>query len=420
MVRDDDTGLTRFTQNAIHQNVVARDTVVRVRVVTDARTGVAATNDTSDASLQAVVERARAMAALAPRDEAWPGLAAVGRGAAAPPGAFDGAAAHATPERRASLVAEIFEAAHERELWAAGYVTTGRSGITIANSAGTVASFDGTTCAINVKANGADSTGYAERYGNALAVLDAGAVAHTAAEKAVRGADPIAVEPGAWTVILEPPAFGELFSYLTDHFSAQAYDEGSSFASSGLGRTYAGTNVNVADDHAHPLHAGMPFDFEGYPTARTPLFAGGTAAGVVTDATWSRRLGRPNTGNGQPAPSAAGPEPMHVVVAPGTRDVRDLIAETERGLLVTRFWYIRPVDRRKAIVTGMTRDGTYLIEKGEIVRGVRNLRFNQSILDALRRAEFAAGPARTGGYGYSLVTPAVKIDGFTFTSTTAF
>jgi predicted Zn-dependent protease len=419
IVADDDFGLTRFTQNAIHQNVAYADTSVRVRTIVDGRTGVAATNALDDASLRTAVERALGMAALAPRDADAPGLA---RNPAppAPPGAFDEATANATPADRARIAAAVIAAAERAGLWAAGYVTTARSGVTIANTAGTLSSFDATSCGLNVKQNGADASGFAERYAIRVADLDGEAAGSIAAEKALRGANPAAVEPGDWTVILEPAAFGEFLSYLGDHFSAQAFEEGSSFLCDGLDRAYAGANVELADDFAHPLLAGRPFDDEGYPTRRVALLAGGTAAGLVTDAATAKRLGRANTGHGLPAPNADGPQPRHLVMAAGGTPLADLIAGTERGLLISRFWYIRPVDQRKTIVTGMTRDGTFLIERGEVTAGVRNMRFNQSILAALGHATFAAEPVRTEGYSYRLVTPAVKVDRFTFSSATEF
>jgi predicted Zn-dependent protease len=418
IVFDHDVGLTRFTHNAIHQNVAQARTSVRVRTIVEGRTGVASTNALDEGSLRATVARAQALAAFAPRDDAAAGLVA-SDSAPPPPGAFDDATARADPVARAKVARAIFAAAQGSGLWAAGYVTSDRSGVTVANSAGTLASYDGTSCAINVKANGPDATGFAETHAIAIAALDGERTGAVAAAKAVASRTPRAVEPGPWTVILEPAAAGELLSYLTDHFSAQAYDQGSSFLSGNLEAARAVTSVSLVDDYAHPLFAGRPFDFEGYPTHRVPLLEGGFAS-LVTDATWAKRLGRPNTGHGSPAPNAAGPFPHNVVVGGGSKSKERLIAETKRGLLVTRFWYIRPVDGKRTIVTGMTRDGTFLIEDGEIVCGVRNMRFNQSILEGLARAEPAGDAIRTGGYGYDMVAPAVKIEAFHFTSGTDF
>ncbi|HKE36210.1 MAG TPA: metallopeptidase TldD-related protein, partial [Candidatus Baltobacteraceae bacterium] len=188
----------------------------------------------------------------------------------------------------------------------------------------------------------------------------------------------------------------------------------------GLDRTYFAENVNVHDDYAHPLNPGMPFDFEGSPTMRLPLVENGIVRNVVTDSYYAHKLERANTGHALPAPNAFGPHARNLVIGAGTKSVDQLVAETKRGLLITRFWYIRPVDQKKAVVTGMTRDGTFLIQDGRIAHGVRNLRFNQSILDCLRQCEFSNEQQRTGSYHYALVAPAVKIQNFHFTSTTEF
>jgi predicted Zn-dependent protease len=230
----------------------------------------------------------------------------------------------------------------------------------------------------------------------------------------------VQVEPGAWTVILEPPAFSEFLALLMQHFSAQALDEGSSFLRAGLDRMYFGENVNIVDDYAHPLAVGMPFDFEGTPKTRVALVESGMARNVVTDAYWARKLNLPNTGHALPAPGEDGPQATNVVVLPGSKSTAQLIAETKRGLLVSRFWYIRTVDQRKATITGMTRDGTFLIEDGKLTHGVRNMRFNQSILEALRNAEFSCELARAGGYVFGMVVPTAKVTGFRFSSGTEF
>lgn len=419
MVASGKNELTRFTHNAVHQNVADSDISVRVRAIVGKRTGVATSNVLDDGDLKSLVDRAIEIAKLSPEDPELPQLPAGGANGT-PEGAYVDQTAHATPEQRAAMADAIFKTAESRSYWCAGFVTTSATGLTLVNSSGACASFDGTDAGVNVKMSAADSTGFAEAYDNDVTRIDAFAVGETSARKAQESARPRTVEPGEWTVILEPAAFGELFVYLADHFSAQAYDEGSSFLSDGLGKQYLGDNVTVTDDYAHPLNPGMPFDYEGQPTQRLALIESGVAREVVTDSYWAHKLERPNTGHALPAPNAAGPQAMHLVVSPGRKSVNELVAETKRGLLITRFWYIRTVDQKKAIVTGMTRDGTFLIENGEITGGVRNMRFNQSIIEALRNCEFSNALHRTGSYAYSLVVPAAKIENFTFSSGTNF
>lgn len=419
LVGSSEGALTRFARGISNQNVSSSDASVSVRAIVGGRTGVASTNVLDDDALRDVVERAISMAKLAPADPAQPQL---GSGAvqAAPAGAFVTATAQADASQRARMADAIWKAGEAHDYWSAGYVSTSRTGVTVANSSGTLASFDGSDCGANVKMNASDSTGFAECYSSDIARVDAGAVGARAAEKARGSGRPVAVDPGSWTVILEPAAFGELLAYVVSHFSAQSYEEGSSFFSERIGEKFFNDGVTIRDDYAHPLAPGMPFDYEGQPKQRVTLVENGVVKTIVTDSYYAHKLGRENTGHALPAPNSWGPQPWNIVVESGTTSVDELIAETPRGLLVTRFWYIRTVDQKQAIVTGMTRDGTFLIENGRLAGGVRNMRFNQSIVHALARATFASDATRTGGYSYSLVAPTVKIEGFTFTSGTEF
>jgi predicted Zn-dependent protease len=419
IVASEDFGLTRFTRNAVHQNVAETNAQLRVRALIGGRSGVATTNELDDASIDAAVARAREIASISPADPGQPELVHA-QPAAQTPTAWCDRTAAVTPRDRARLVDAIFGVSKATGLWSAGYVKTSSSGLTIANSSGTLASFDGTDAGVNIKAIGGDSSGYAEMLSPDASAIDTAACAQIAADKAVTARDPIAVDPGDWTVVLEPAALGELLAYIFDHFSVQAVDEGRSFLSDGLGKQYLAPSVTIRDDCAHPLFSAPPFDYEGNPTRRVTLIEKGIARELVSDAYWSRKLGVENTGHALPQPSAEGPYPRSIVVEPGAVPRAALIAGVKRGLLISRFWYIRTVDDRKTIVTGMTRDGTFLIEDGAIVRGVKNLRFNTGIVDALKRVTFSSEAARTGSYYYSAVVPAARIDGFEFTSSTEF
>jgi predicted Zn-dependent protease len=415
----EDADLTRFTHEEVHQNVARSDAGVSVRAILGLRTGTAATNVLDEDSLRATVGRAIAIAQLVPED---PDLAPLPSGGptVTPKDAYVKATADASPQLRAGMADAIFKVAESHKFWCAGFARTQSAGFTIANSNGARASFDGTDSGINVKMNAADSTGYGQAYSPDATTLDAHKVASVAANKAKNSAQPQGVEPGEWTVIMEPAAFGEFFAYLGQHFSAQAYDEGSSFLSDGLDKPYFSENVTVADDYSNPLAPSMPFDFEGQPKQRVTLVESGVAKTFVTDSYWAKKLNRENTGHALPAPNAYGPQAIDLIVAPGKKSFDELIAETKRGLLISRFWYIRTVDQKKAIVTGMTRDGTFLIENGKVTGGVRNMRFNQSIIAALGKCEFSNAPQRTGDYWFSLVVPAAKIEGFKFSSGTQF
>jgi PmbA protein len=411
--------LSRFTHETIHQNVDEADVLVQVRAIADGRAGIATTNVRDDAALDDVVRRAAEIASFAPR-ESIPPVVASEADAGTPAGAYVARTAHAAADERARIADAIFAHARAGGLWSAGYVKNEDEGITIATSAGARMSFAGTAAGANVKMNGPDATGFAERYATDIAALDGDAIGARAARKAAAARAPLAVEPGDWTVILEPAAFGELLAFFSGYFSAEAYTEGSSYLSGRLGECVAGTNVTIRDDFAHPLNPGMPFDFAGVPTQRLALIERGVAANIVTDQTWAQRLGCPDTGHSVPRGASSGPQPLHLVVDPGTRSYDDLIAATKRGLLVTRFWYVRYVDQRRSIVTGMTRDGTFLIENGVVSRGVHNMRFNVAIGDLLGACDVGSDQARTGSYGYSLVTPSVAFERFHFASVASY
>jgi len=410
--------LTRFTHETVNQNIDQTDTSIRVRAIVDGRIGIATTNALDDDALGAVAARAYEIALLAPRESIPPTLAGT---SAAPTsaGAFVPATAAASPAERARIAGAIFGHATDG-FWSSGYTMTSSAALTIVTSGGACMSFDGTDAGANVKMNGADSTGFAERYSPDVTALDGDALGRESARIARATRAPIAVDPGDWTVILAPAAVGELLRYLTGHFSAEAYAEGSSFITGKLATAVLGTNVTIHDDFAHPLNPGMPFDFEGFPTQRVTLIASGIATDIVTDSTWAKRLNRRNTGHALPAPNLAGPQSSYTVVEAGRKSVDTLIAETKRGLLITRLWYVRTVDVRSALLTGMTRDGTFLIENGAVKGGVHNMRFNESIVAALNDCEIADRQARTGGHHYSLVTPAVKFNHFRFASASPY
>jgi predicted Zn-dependent protease len=414
-----DAALTRFTHEVSNQNLAAANVGISVRAIVDQRTGVAQTNRLDEDSLRATVARAVKMAKLSPPDPLTPELPAASTTAAVD-GAYDAATADADAGIRAGLCAPVFEAAEASGYWSAGFASTSQSGLTVANTSDGLASFDGTDAALNIKMTATDSTGFAESYAASVGAIDPSAVARTAVDKARGTAAPSGVDPGDWTVILEPAAFGELLIYLASHFSAQSFDDGSSVFSDGLDRTYFSERFTLRDDFAHPLAPGMPFDFEAQPTQRLTLVENGVVRSIVTDSYYAKKLDRENTGHALPAPNAYGPQARNLVVAGGPKTTQQLIAETKRGLLVSRFWYIRTVDRKRAIVTGMTRDGTFAIDDGRVTRGVRNLRFNVGIVDLLGACEFSSEQRRTGSYHYSLVSPAAKFERFRFTSITDF
>ena len=418
VVTEQHDALTRFTHNAIHQNLDASQTLVQIRAVVDGRAGWACTNGRDEADLALTRNRAIAQARFAPKPVVpvrLPERATY----AMPDLAYDAATAETTPSARAEAAAKIFAIAEQAGAWAAGYVATSAGSVAIANSNGLRAQFSGTSAVTNTKCVAPIASGYAEAYSRRFAEIDTADVGARAAAKAKDAGELGTPDVGEWTVIVEPAALGELVAYLLPHFSAQRVYEGASFLADGLGRQYMGENVTLTDDFAHPLFATCPFDGEGSPTQRVTLIENGIAKDFVTDREWAERLERRNTGHYVPG-GAEGPSPRAVVISPGKRSRDELIASTKRGILISRFWYIRVVDQRKAIVTGMTRDGTFLIEDGKLKGGLRNLRFNVRILDLLSSCELSAELVRTGGYSYGMVCPTAKLDRFSVSSVTSY
>lgn len=413
-----DSALTRYTRNSVHENMTELNRHLNVRAVIGKRIGVASTNKLDADGIAEVVARATEIAKLSPEDADFPGLPGDdGRPVLDPPTPFDDATAALSPDARADAVDKIARVMLNHSLHAAGYVASRSDALALGNSKGVRRFFKSTDAAVNIKAIGPDSSGYAEGYSRSFAALDFSALAERAAAKAVGSAHPGTLDPGHYTVILEPPAVHEFLVYLSwIGFGAQPFEEGSSFMAGKIGEKIMGANVTIRDDYAHALGDGIPFDFEGVPRQQVTLVQDGFAADVVFDSYYAAKLKHSNTGHALPAPNSEGPLPLNIVVDPGTKTVNDLIAETQRGILVTRTWYIRLVDQKKTLITGMTRDGLFLIANGKVTKGLRNMRFNESIVDALGRCE----PAKDLVRSESHVVPALKIENFHFTSGTEF
>jgi predicted Zn-dependent protease len=273
----------------------------------------------------------------------------------------------------------------------------------------------------SITAMASDSSGWAKGSACSHHDLDPAAMARSAADKAQASRDPLELAPGAYTVILEPAAVLDLVGQMFGDFSATAISDGRSFLRDRIGEKLFGENISIDDDAYHPLQAGAPFDGEGVPRRKLAL----VDRGVVRDVAYCRQAahtaGVQPTGHGFPLPNEYGEAPMNIVIAGGATPLEDMIASTARGILVTRLWYIREVDPYEKIMTGMTRDGTFLIDNGRIARGVRNFRFNQALPELLSNVEALSPSVRASGEeAFDMVVPAMKIRGFHFTEVTRF
>ena len=424
-----DSALTRFANSTIHQNVAEKNPEVRIRVVirdpgthTGGRIGLASTNSLEEEALTRTLEKAVAMARLQPLNPDFVSLPAPQPLPEAD--GFSQSTASCSPERRAQEAGAICRLARDQGASAFGALTTTVQELAVANSLGTFAYHRETTADINTVVMTDTGAGYASALAQDLDLLDFEALGREAVDKCLRAQNPQPLEPGDYTVILEPYAVQDLiqmFGYTG--FSAVAVDEGRSFMSGRLGEQLMDPRISIWDDGLDPAGIPLPFDFEGVPKGRLDMIRNGVATGPLYNSYQAYKEGKTSTGHALPLPSYIEALALNAFFGPGDSSIQEMIAGTERGLYITRFHYTRPVEPVKVVITGMTRDGTFLVENGEIAQPVKNLRFTQSYVEALNHLEAIGRDAKLligfAGVARDSV-PALKLGGFTFTGTTEF
>lgn len=415
-------GLTRFAGSQIHQNVWTSDLSLSVRVVAPGgRVGVVAVPGSSAAEVRSAAEEALALARLAPADPDVPPVSPSAEVEAGPEP--DQATCTASPADRAAAVRALLGEVPSG-LEAAGAYETGGAERAVLTSAGQAVWARVSRASLTTVVTGPSSSGYAEAGGRAVADVDPVAAGRVAVGKAQAAADPVDVDPGDWAVVLEPAATGALVQFLAIlGFNGRAFLEGRTCTAGRLGEAVVDRRVTIVDDPTSPDTVGLPFDAEGTPTRRVALIDGGRFAEVVHDRTTGARAGTGSTGHALVPPNTYGPVPSNPLMAPGDGgSVDDLVAGMERGLLVTRFHYTNVVEPVETSLTGMTRDGTFLVSDGRVVGGVRNLRFTQSVLAALSAVDAISTETAYASelfFGGSRC-PAVRLSSFAFTSATTF
>jgi len=421
VILGEENRLTRFANSYIHQNVAEKNAQIRVRTVMGKKIGVATTNDLSDEALTQAVESAIGAAKLQrenPDFRSLPSPQPISKVKG-----FAETTAGCTPEKRAQAASIICRRATEEGLNASGAFTTAVQEIAVANSLGVFAYYPTALADLEIVIMADSGSGYAHATSVDVTQIDAQALGQEAIEKALRSRDPIEIEPGDYTVILEEHAVEEMLFYLTYlGCGALAVQEQRSFMTDRFGEKIVGRNISLWDDGLDPQGLPMPFDYEGVPKRKVAFIREGLATSVVYDTYTAGREEKESTGHALPAPNPYGPFSMNRFLAPGQATKEEMLASTERGIWVTRFHYMNPVHPFKTIITGMTRDGTFLIEKGEITRPIKNLRFTQSILEALSSVEMIGKERKlllSSSLGCGCV-PALKIDNFTFTGVTEF
>ena len=411
--------LTRFANNTIHQNVAEQTQWLSVRASLDHKTARATTNRLDAAAIRSAVEQAIALAKSAAAD---PELLPMAQPSNVPGiDRFDARTASATPEDRGRAVAGAIHVVEAAGQTAAGIYSTGEAVEAIFNSQGVAAWHCETLAQFSITAMADDSSGWAKASAVSCADIDVQALARRASEKAHLSRNPKEIPPGRYTVVLEPAAVLDLVGQMFGDFSATSLRDQRSFLTDRLGTKLFGDNIDIVDDVAHPLQAGVPFDGEGVPRKKLTLVEAGVPREVAYSRSSAHRDGVAPTGHGFPLPNEVGEAPLNIVIAGGSTPVEDMIASTDRGILVTRLWYIREVDPYEKIMTGMTRDGTFLIENGRLSSGLRNFRFNQGIIELLNHVEALSPVVRASGEEiFDMAVPAMKVREFHFTEVTRF
>ncbi|HMK72016.1 MAG TPA: metallopeptidase TldD-related protein [Myxococcaceae bacterium] len=407
-------GNTRFARNEVTTSGYAETCIALVTSRYGLRQGSAQTNQIDDASLADVVRRAEEIARLAPEDpETMPVLGPQTYTAA--PGLFSADADQLTADFRGKIVAEAIGQAKSKGLEAAGFVQNFSDADALATSRGLFVYRRTTGIVYNLTARSNDGgSGWGGGVSNSVAGFEPSSMTTRAMDIALRSAKPVALEPGNYTAILPAECVADLAVNLLGGFDQRGLDEGRSFLSQfqkqiAAGQKLFSEKVNLVTDPASREAPGNNFDIEGLPIHRTDWVKDGVVKSIACSRYWAKKAGR--------EPLAAW---QNLIMSGGTASIDEMVASTQRGLLVTRFWYVRPVDPHTALFTGLTRDGCFLVENGKVTRPVKNFRWNETPVKMLRNIE-AMGPTRRvitseRDIGSALAFPALKVTDFTFSS----
>jgi PmbA protein len=429
-----DFSLTRFANNTIHQNVAEVNEAASIRVAFDGKTARATTNRFDDESLKRAVQSAESIARVQEPDPDFLSMAGANAGKGAEgPSRFSDQTVGITPADRAEGVGKIVAIAKKNKLVTAGIYSSSQSAEAVINSNGLSVYHRQTSAEVSITMLADSSSGWQKANSPDVRNVDPVRLAEIAAQKARDSRSPQELPPGKYTVILEPAAVLDLVGFMFWDFGGLAILDQRSFLNNRIGTKLFGENITIIDDVTHPLQSNAPFDGEGVHRQRASLVEKGVIRNLVYARSTAAKMRKSEykekvgdirvTGHGFPLPNEMGEAPTNIVfVTPGNEQtVEQMIAGTERGILITRLWYIREVDPYEKILTGMTRDGTFLVEGGKVKHGLLNFRFNQSLIEMLNSVEAIGKAVRASGEeAFDMVVPAMKIRGFNFTEVTKF
>lgn len=416
----EDSSLTRFSNSFIHQHVSEKNQILIIRVIVDKRIGVVKTNLIEKPSIRDLVEKAISIAKFQnpnenfislPSPKPVPKISTYNEGIKS-----------LTPNKKVRMVQPLFKLVAEKGLKASGAFSNGITEVAIVNSLGIEGYQKYSDVFFHLIVENEYGSGYSSFVGRNPYDMNIESLIHEAISK-VPKSHPIEMEPGEYEVILEPYAVSEFLSFLAYlGFHALSVQEGRSFFCNNFGKKMVDEKITIYDDGLDPDGLQIPFDFEGVPKRKVIFFEKGIAKDITYDSFTANKEAKESTGHALMAPNTDGPIPINLFMEGGDSCIEKMISSVKKGIFVTRFHYTNVVEPKKAIITGMTRDGTFLIEDGEIKKSIKNLRFTDSILRALShitaiskdRKLCSEGTVYSRRFLTGTVAPAVKIDGFNF------
>jgi predicted Zn-dependent protease len=404
---------THITESQIQQNLTVSECSIVARVVVGERIGIASTNRPTIESIKAAISDAVDIGSFRDVDDQFTSLP--GSAKAETVDARFASTMRFSAADRANAVWKMNKIAARHELKTSGAFRTTATIVAVMNSLGTEQYFEGTKAELSLTVSSEDGrSGYGIAYDRDVSRINPGLVAETAVDKAMRSADPISLPSGKYSVLLEPAAVGQLLLFLSFMgFGSGTYVQGRSFMTNKIGQKITGGNITIRDDAYHPLMRGMPFDYEGVPRKSVEIITDGIAEGVVSNSYDAGRLGTESTGHAHIATKSFTPYPKHLVMNGGEASVQEMIESVSRGVYITHFWYVNYLNPMRTMVTGTTRDGTFLIEDGKVAKPIVNMRMEQSILEAFSNCRMISRErVLYPQFSVVMLVPYALIDGF--------
>jgi len=407
--------LTRFANSSIHQNVQSHDIMVRLRLLEGLRSSASSTTDISEEGLLKLSQKSQEQLDNSPDAEEPTILPSAGTTIQSNSPKLDTSEAFKEPEYRAKVVSKICDEAKRHDIQAFGSFAVNREEIYILNSAQTEAYSEATQTQLISQMMKELSSGFAQSTASHIRMIEEERVTQESIDLCLSGKNPMELEPGEYEVILMPEAVEDVLSMVAHMgFSTVAIQEGRSFLSEKLHQAVFDQKLSLSDFVQHGLQSDNPFDFEGVPKQKVEIIREGIFNAYVTDSHWAKKLNCMNTGHALMAPNPFGPFPLHMVVeAPGEATLQEMIQNTRKAVLVTRFWYANPIHPKMGTCTGLTRDGTFLVENGHIAHPIRNLRYTDNLVELLNHI-VAIGKEKR--YYNGIVTPALHCQSMRFVS----